>query len=417
MKTRVPLLFIGLVFLVLMSCPPRSEAFYELDRKNYGVALTGSMNVGIGPTRTPGDSIVYNEREEWQWNGDLRLLADAWLGSHLKFRSNVLQNVHSSSSLFRVKPRTAVNRIERSGIFSSRQQDDENARADLVLDSINIRLSFTDSELIVGRQPVGLATTFYFTPNDFFAPFAAQSFYRIYKPGVDAVRFERRLTDLSRFSVIGVLGYRPDLNSDNGWSSNPDWRRTSLLGCLSWGNDNFEWGLTGGKVRDYIVYGGSFQEELFQWLGIRAEGHYQNTQKDHLKNGLELSLGVEHRFPGSLTLRLEQFYHGSGFHCIADVDQTSIDGQTGAGSLGRDYTAFAVSNEFSPLLMGEFLVLKNWTDQSQLYSLYAVYSLSDESELALTASLPVGEQPNTERIRSEFGSLPAHLFIEYRFYF
>ena len=84
------------------------------------------------------------------------------------------------------------------------------------IDRLNIHWIKDRVDIIAGRQPINLATTFYFTPNDFFAPFAAQTFYRVYKPGVDALRTEVRLGELSQLSLICALGYSPEKGSANG---------------------------------------------------------------------------------------------------------------------------------------------------------------------------------------------------------
>lgn len=138
---------------------------------------------------------------------------------------------------------------------------------------------------------------FYFTPNDFFAPFAPRSFYRIYRPGVDAVRFERRLANLSQLTLVGVLGYERDPESDSGWSRSPAWDRTSVLGRYIVDTAGFEWGVLGGLVRDSPVAGASLQGELWQWLGLRAEGHYLDSRQDERGRELTVSVGLDTILP------------------------------------------------------------------------------------------------------------------------
>jgi hypothetical protein len=79
----------------------------------------------------------------------------------------------------------------------------------------------------------------------FFGSFAPQNFYRVYKPGVDTVRFERQLANLSQLTLAGVLGYDRDPESDSGWSRSPDWDRTSVLGRYVMDAGGFEWGALG----------------------------------------------------------------------------------------------------------------------------------------------------------------------------
>jgi len=150
----------------------------------------------------------------------------AQVGKHLSFEVNVYQT-HIPPSL--VSPQIdfgASLDVERSSALEWSFSDDNYEH--LAIDRLNFRVSGNHFDLIIGRQPINLATTFYFTPNDFFAPFAAQSFYRVYKPRVDAVRAEVRLGDLSQLSLISVLGFTPDPDSDTGWERRAR-ERSSLL--------------------------------------------------------------------------------------------------------------------------------------------------------------------------------------------
>ena len=79
--------------------------------------------------------------------------------------------------------------------------------------------------------------------------------------------------------------------------------------------------------------------------------------------------------------------------------------------------AVGASYEFTPLLTGDALALHNWVDGSSLIALYALYSLSDESEMAISANLPVGKAPAGLTLQSEFGTYPTSLNIEFRSYF
>ena len=63
------------------------------------------------------------------------------------------------------------------------------------------------------------------------------------------------------------------------------------------------------------------------------------------------------------------------------------------------------------------LAIANLTDHSYLLSLNAVYSLSDEAELAVNLGAPIGKKPEGAEIKSEFGLYPYSFNIEVRFYF
>jgi hypothetical protein len=85
--------------------------------------------------------------------------------------------------------------------------------------------------------------------------------------------------------------------------------------------------------------------------------------------------------------------------------------------LGQHYTAVGIGYEFSPLLNSQCLALFNWTDYSRLVSINTVYSLSDESELTITISLPGGDKPDGLSLRAEFGTFPHSLALTFRYFF
>jgi len=295
------------------------------------------------------------------------------IGSNWHLELNALQLVRSITEEAVVQRSGVSLSVERSGALTWLQHSSGNSEGRFVVDSVSASLSTVHADFTIGRQPINLATTFYFTPNDFFAPFAAQEFFRVYKPGVDAARAEIRLGNLSQLSLIGVLGYEPDPTTGNGWSREPDFSRVSLLARIAAAKWDFEWAALGGTVRDSTVIGGSLQGELWDWLGIRAEGHYADAENSRATSAGAATLGFEHKFPSSLTVRLEQFFNGKGFHDINEVNAALVAGQLDLSYLGRHYTAVGVSYEFSPLLVGEGLLLNNWSDHSQLCSFNATF--------------------------------------------
>jgi hypothetical protein len=404
--------FVLLVFLLCLY-PSLGVAFYDYQGDGFGVNVLGLVGVDSSVNRNPATSELYTSDTDLLWSGDLRLLVEGWAGEGLGAELNLLEVIaRKDSSLWANQNLPGV---ERSSLFSWEQHDSVNSLATLQVDRFYLSWADQDLELTAGRQSVNLATTFYFTPNDFFAPFAAHTFYRVYKPGVDGLRLEKRLANLSQLTLLAILGFEEDQESDNGWSRRPDWSRSSVVTRVALPFRDMEVGLLVGSVRVHRIFGASLQGELFSWLGVRAEGHYADPEEEGGRSGLEASLGLEHRFPNSLDLRMEYFYNGRGYKEMGDADYWQTAG--GSGYSGRNYTALGMNYQFSPLLVGELLVMRNWSDHSHLLSLHAVYSLSDESELTVSCTLPDGKEAEENRSGSELGNLPRSLSLTYRRYF
>jgi len=406
-----------LILSGLFITPATATAFYEWQDADRSLSFGGFFRLAGTGVDYPDDTALFEEDDNFLWDADVRILLDGNFGDHLFLNANLLQTVRSTGLLNRNTIFASPLTVARSSSLIWQQKDSEDFNAYLLLDSFNLQWSSANASVTVGRQPINLATTFYFTPNDLYAPFPAQAFFRVYKPGVDSVRAAIKLGNLSQLSIIGVLAYDEDASSDNGWDSSPDWDQTALISRLVFAAHGFEWGLLGGTVNDRTIGGGSLQGEIANWLGLRLEGHYAWPEDDEIDNYLLLTVGLEHRFPSSLTARFEQFHNGQGFSSITDA-VTAIQQVDYTGLyLGENYSALSLGYEFSPLLYGELLALVNWSDDSQLYTANAVYSLADESELSAVLSLPNGDEPDNAEINSEFGTRPWAVSLEYRLYF
>lgn len=401
----------------VLFCPQPAEAFYAWQQGDKSVNLHGFGGLAVSYARNPTPNALYTERDDVNWGGDLRIIGEARSADVFFFEANVHQSVSSLPDTVFSQHLSSPSAVERSALFSWEQHASGNSSGTLEIDTLNGRWGNDTIEVIGGRQPVNLATNFYFSPNDFFAPFAAQTFFRVYKPGVDAVRCEMRIDNLSQFSMVGVLGYGRDATSGNGWTTDPDWDRTSFVGRFATNYAGFEWALLGGTVREHTVAGVSLQGEFFDWLGFRAEGHYADPENSTAVSGTEISLGLEHQFANSLSVRMEQYYHGQGYASTDEVRNAYNANTLRPGLMGRKYSAVGFSYEFSPLLFGDFVYLKNWTDHSGLWVANFVYSLADDAEFVSGINLPSGDEPDGSDIHSEYGSMPTVVSCEVRIYF
>jgi len=165
----------------------------------------------------------------------------------------------------------------------------------------------------IGRMPINHSVTYIFTPNDLFAPFSATAINKIYKPGVDALRVNLALGQLSALELTGVLGSDPD--------GVPGWQQSAVLLRASTVALKVQWALLGGKLAERWMLGASFQGEVGP-LGLRGEGHLgfpdrdgDGTLDEGSDRGLHAraALGVDHRFEWrNAQLALEGLYQSDG---------------------------------------------------------------------------------------------------------
>jgi len=397
------------VLMVLPVMP--AQAFYSNQYDNASLELRGLLSGSGIILKNPDNILFYNSKNVSGAAVGGRLMLDAKVPGGLSFEA------HAVADYAPLSLRTGGSRfarlvdVERSDLLD---QSFDRGRSHLLIDRLNVQYASPRLSVKVGRQPINLAATFFFTPNDFFAPFAASTFFRSYKPGVDAARADIQLADLSQLSLIAVLGYHSSAVSDNGWSNRPDASRNGYVARASGVFGDFDLALLAGSVKKESVIGGDFQGELFDWLGVRGEGHVKWPDSPLLTRTMELALGLEHRWENSFSMRVEQFYHGRG--AISAAAYNLISPASGL-YMARHYSAAGASYEFTPLLTGDATAIYNWVDQSALMALYALYSLTDESELALSGTLTMGDKPAGSVIQSEFGLYGHSISVEYRAYF
>lgn len=304
--------------------------------------------------------------------------------------------------------------INRSGKFYQVFNDDKNGA--LVLDQFDLTYESEQFRVRLGRQAIGLATTFYFSPNDFFAPFAPQTFYRVFRAGVDAVRVTWFTGTLSEVEGIYVLGYDRQSPVSSEFESHPSSQLDSILVRSTQVIGAAEVNVFVAQIHDDQVLGGAIQADWPPWLGFRLEAQVRDFDKGGRRN--EIAVSVDHRFEMGLDVRGEWFYHGSGANDAQEYQVPLVQAEDSVRQLARYYMAIGSSYNLTPLWTIDGSIIFNLVDHSEISSLQALYSVSDESEFICTLSIARGEESdNLLQLKSEYGLLPNQLSFEYRIYF
>lgn len=400
----------SVLLLFIMLIPLPSQGFYEQRQDYSALELRGFLGVGAGYVNYPSFNTIFREGEDLPWAADLRILLDSDHGEDIHLTANILQSTYSKPPFEPAIAGLIPVDVERSSFLTWEQHDTASSRSEMVIDVLQLQYRTGKIDYTVGRQPVNLATTFYFAPNDFFAPFAPQTFFRTYKPGVDGLRGDILLAELSQLTMLAVFSYDTEPASPDTWQNGPDWHRTSFLGRVTVEQAGFEWAFLGGTVNDYTIAGGSLQGDIFGQIVLRGEGHYGDPETSSGESFFKLAVGIEKLYANNFNWRLEYFQNSSG--------GSGVGGSLVAAAYqDRDYAALGLGYEINPLLTAGFIVLANINDDSQLVSANLLYSLSDESELSLVISLPLGEEPSVTGPGTELGRQPVMALLECRAYF
>jgi hypothetical protein len=272
-------------------------------------------------------------------------------------------------------------------LLATYQLDD---KADLTTDRLNIRWRTPKTDITLGRQPINLATVFYFSPNDFFSPFSPNQFFRIYKPGVDAVRIAMGISSFSQLSLIGVWNTEV---KENGPASQKEPSWLTHFSTEQWG---FQWATLAGEVWDRTILGGALSGTVWEQVDLRAEGHYAWNKQ--LGSYAKMAVDLEHRFESGQRIRLEQYYTGEPPRPSAPFSD-------------KNYTLLGCGYPWTPLLFIDSLFLMNQDDASLIAALYATYSITDEIEASPMLLIPVRED------KGELGQIPYTVTVAIRAHF
>ena len=90
------------------------------------------------------------------------------------------------------------------------------SRGQQSLDRANVRLARGAWDITLGRQALSLGSARIISPTDVFLPFDLRVLDTEYRPGVDAIRFERSLGDLSMIDADGYRELKVSLRNQHG---------------------------------------------------------------------------------------------------------------------------------------------------------------------------------------------------------
>lgn len=332
----------------------------------------------------------------------------------IHLRSNRLQTNgfatenNSPSELFRYR--------ELAGKAFAHEGDNHQARVRFEIDRLHYQHRFSSSSLSIGRQPVDWGSGRFWQPLNVFGAFAPTDLDTDFKAGIDSLIYDWYPTPFSSLSVVYAAAPRDETRFGN----------SAALYYRQPAGERSELALLAGEVLDNKVLGASFESE---WSGIgwRVEAiHYD--QPCGRTDGLFWIAGLDYQFDNGTLLNLEWHQNALGSPDETDLEAVTDSFQVQSGlqqQVGRQILGLGLSDDLTPLLRGSYTLLlsplKDSDNQRHLSSLHQftlLYSLSDESDLLMSALLTSGRGlDSSERPRSEFGHIPNSLTLRWRLYF
>jgi hypothetical protein len=409
------ILFLIFVSMLFFSYSRPLHAFYEYRGENSNFRGRLAVDLMSGFTHYPQPEIIYPKDTEGFNSATSRLLLDSTIAENTRLDFNGY--IYASSN---EQDYFSANYNEKNSPYRYPQlywniSETDNSLICGDIDQLSVKYHMAESNLALGRQPVSLANNFLFTPNDVFYPFSATSVDREFRPGVDAVRFDYDITDLSMITAIGVAGYD---------GNNPSWEESAAILRGSTNVKSIDFSMIAGKTDTRRLVGITLNTEALG-LGMRLEGNYSHPIKGEAHaDFFQISAGIDKKWKNSLHVILEYFYHGNGKSNPDDYMERALNNpDTMDPYLGRNYAGILVQGEPSPLFKLQGALLANLDDGSILFGPGVIYSISDEAELILGGTIPYGETSSFDmfsqglNVKSEFGLYPRSVYLLGRVYF
>jgi len=351
----------------------------------------------------------------YQSQNTIRITADAFTGDSIAwqlhyeltpifFSDKIESNPFGSSTVTGAGNSYRIGDInETLGNQSSRRLNYQN------LDRFNAQFSMESGDLTIGRQVISLGSARIINPTDVFLPFKPTTLNQEYRTGIDMIRFQKPMGDLSELDMGIVLG--EDAKSENSaafMSYKNHWRSSDVATTvIRFAEQN----LISIGIESSIGNMGTW----FETAWVSGDESYNRT-----------SLGVDYLLSTNVFGQIEYHYNGAGKSDPSQYSELAdhIGYQKGGlFLLGRHYLMPSVSWTATPVLSLSLSSIINVDDSSAFINIAGAYFLGDELGLDFGAYLFEGDRlgfsPENQNltINSEYGSNSNLLYVSFRYYF
>ncbi|MDX1795611.1 MAG: hypothetical protein R3219_02705 [Hydrogenovibrio sp.] len=301
--------------------------------------------------------------------------------------------------------------------WADQQTSQTSTRIHTEVDRAFIKHRFHSMTLSVGRQAIDWGSGRFWQPENVFGAFAPTDLDTDFKPGIDAVVANAYPSNFSSLTAAYVLSPQnsPTQHEDNG----------ALYYRSQFGNSS-EFSLLASRVIGNSTVGGSL-ETSWKGIGLRLEGTYSDLKSSD-SNNLFWIAGADYQFENGTLLIAELYQNGRGAVHESDLAQIQKDPLYFYGlqpQLSRNLAGLAIQKDVTPLWQVNYQLIGSYLEDSAnhaafswLHQLNATYSISNESNLLISALFTQGKGLDAQKVpQSEFGHIPAGITVRWMMYF
>jgi hypothetical protein len=272
------------------------------------------------------------------------------------------------------------------------------------IDRLFVKIPVGPVDITVGRQAVSWGSAWFWKVTDRFSPFAPTDFDPDTKRGVDGLRAEIHLGDMTVLDLVATGERGPDR-----WNAGARFR-TTLLG--------YDWAVSAARLGDDWMAGAEVAGQIGK-VGVRGEAAWTwNVAREQWD--LQAVAGADGALPWKMKVAGEVFYNGYG---VADSEEyvdfllDAVSPEPGRSHrllrgetfhIGRYYLGLLVSQELHPLVQLVVSGISNVTDPSGMVMASLQWSIQQNVRLSAGGMVSLGQRPaaNEITVPSEFGLYP-----------
>jgi len=283
------------------------------------------------------------------------------------------------------------------------------------LDRLNVQFQLESGDLTIGRQAISLGSARIINPTDVFLPFEVRTRNTEYRTGIDAIRFQKPLGELSELDFGIIIG--EDAKSDTS---------AIFFQYLSHISES-DIQLTAMQFSKHQLLAFGIQSAIGP-VGTWLEMAYVNGDDNYLR----LSGGIDYAPTENTLLMIEYHKNGAGADSPDQYQNLQNDVAYQAGGvffLNKDYLIPSWSWQVNALLSISTQGIFNLNDRSLFLNAGSNYSLSENLYLGLNYYYFSGRDieliqnqttaPPTliPTLGSEYGSVSKSLALNISYYF
>jgi len=289
------------------------------------------------------------------------------------------------------------------------------------IDRALVALHYERVDVTIGRQAIGWGRGVLFSGIDVFSPFSPLETDREWRRGVDAIRADVWLSDLTSLDVVGAFG--------------ESWDESALLGRFRGRTSSglFDGEVVFGKRAEDTMYAGGFSATVWE-AEVHGELAFFDTPETSVDGGLfgsdspvaKAVLGASYTFNVGNGLTVWAEYHFSGFGSedmaqaqerLQDADYLKRFLRGDTQIVGQRAAAVQAGYLVNDVWTLNFTWIANPDDGSGVVSPGVNLTVSDNVSIVASVYIPYGDGLDESGVpRSEYGGATVTAFLQFAIY-